>query len=66
MATLQERIDAIDEKLEEGANAIRHGDKAVNYDMDALRQERARLAAEINAASSTPRSTRTLLELEDV
>lgn len=65
MATVQERYDTACAKLEAAANAIRHGDKSANYDLERLAKERDRLGALLAAQRPQARSARTLLSMED-
>jgi len=46
--TVQERIDQIDAILQSGTATVRHGDRTIQYDLEALRRERDRLAASIS------------------
>lgn len=65
MATLAERIAALDALIGSGATAVRDGSKSVDRDLAELRRERARLVAEQAALSGATRSTRTLLSQVD-
>lgn len=65
MPTLRERYDALQALIERAANAIRDGDTSLGLDLDLARKERDRLAALLDAQSSTGRTTRTLLQMED-
>lgn len=50
--TNAERIAEIDAILQAGTSRVRHGDRDVQYDLDALRRERARLVAKTSATDS--------------
>lgn len=63
VSTIQERYDAAQAKLEAAAEAIRDGDKSVQYNLEVLTNERNRLAA-LLAAQTTERTTRTLLSFD--
>jgi hypothetical protein len=52
-AEMQTRIDAIDAILAAGTASVTMGDKAVTYDLDALRLERDRLLRLIASASAS-------------
>ena len=51
MATLQERIDAINAILDTGQTTTRIGDRWVEHDLDALRKQRDDLLRELNGGS---------------
>jgi len=54
--TTAERIAEIDAILQAGTTMVRHGDRTVQYDLEALRRERERLLASLNGGGSNFRS----------
>lgn len=53
VATMQTRIDAIDEILAKGVRSTMVGDVRVEYDLEALRAERTKLQRTIASRSSS-------------
>lgn len=53
LATIQTRIDELDEKLAGGVKSASSGDQRTDYDLAAMREERDRLQRIINNASGT-------------
>lgn len=58
VAEAQARIDAIDEILASGISSTTIGDKRIDRDLDALRQERTYLERIMSSASSAPKVRR--------
>ena len=52
--TTQERIDSLTAILDAGATQVRHGDRWIQYDLEAVRKERDMLQAQLNAGSNSP------------
>ena len=53
MATTQERIDSLTAILDAGATQVRHGDRWIQYDLDAVRKERDRLLVQVSGSGSS-------------
>ena len=51
MATTQERIDSLTAILDAGATQVRHGDRWIQYDLEAVRKERDSLQAQLSSGS---------------
>ena len=51
--TTQERIDSLTAILDAGATQVRHGDRWIQYDLDAVRKERDRLLVQVSGSGSS-------------
>lgn len=64
MSTIREQYDDLCQRLQEAETEVSHDGKKTTWDLSTMRRERARLAALLNASTSSPRTCRTLLSME--